>query len=119
MNDPPMTNIGTDLFDNFGSFDDDEEPLDSGPVIPDIMKEEVAQTVVSIENEMDGNDGNDEAGAFLETTVSATSPHNISTRRTGPAVHLHGPLFPVPPPRCWQRHLYGSTPGAQRVKFFH
>lgn len=56
MSEPPMTHIGTDLFDNFDNFDDDEEPLDSGPVIPDIMKEEVAQTGASIENEMDGSD---------------------------------------------------------------
>ncbi|KAG6368077.1 hypothetical protein INS49_002277 [Diaporthe citri] len=64
MDDVPFPNIGTDLFDdNFGNFDDDEEPLDSGPVIPDILKEEVAQTVVRIENEdeqdgdADSNDG--------------------------------------------------------------
>lgn len=79
MNEPPMTNIGTDLFDNFGTFDDDEEPLDSGPVIPDIMKEEVAQTVVSIENDMDGNDddssdGNEEvADEDLENGHAAES----------------------------------------------
>lgn len=66
MAEPPMTNIGTDLLHNFGNFDDDEEPLDSGPVIPDIMKEEITQTVVSIENEINGDnedsfdDDNDE-----------------------------------------------------------
>lgn len=64
MDDVPFPNIGTDLFDdNFGNFDDDEEPLDSGPVIPDILKEEVAQTVVRIENEDEegGNDDSDSA----------------------------------------------------------
>lgn len=63
MDDVPFPNIGTDLFDdNFGNFDDDEEPLDSGPVIPDILKEEVAQTVVRIENE-DEDDGNGDSNS--------------------------------------------------------
>lgn len=79
IDDVPMTNIGTDIFDNFGNFDDDEEPLDSGPVIPDIMKEEVAQTVVRIENEADDNDdgssaSNDEdADEDLENGLAAES----------------------------------------------
>lgn len=61
--DVPIPNIGTDLdFDNFGGFDDDEEPLDSGPVVPDIMKEEVVQTVVRIENEDEEGGGSDDSG---------------------------------------------------------
>lgn len=69
--DVPFPNIGTDLFDgNFANLDDDEEPLDSGPVIPDILKEDVAQTVVRMENDEDeeGDDDSDggDADADLE-----------------------------------------------------
>jgi hypothetical protein len=80
VDDVPMTNIGTDLFDNIADFDDDEEPLDSGPVIPEIMHEEVVQTVVSIEYEADDNnqesfDENDEdADEALENGHDAESP---------------------------------------------
>lgn len=61
----PFPNIGTDLFDdNFANLDDDEEPLDSGPVIPDILKEDVAQTVVRMENEdEEGDDDSDDGDA--------------------------------------------------------
>lgn len=72
--DVPFPNIGTDLFvDDFGNFDDDEEPLDSGPVIPDILKEEVAQTVVHIENEDEESDDGD-ADADLENGRATESP---------------------------------------------
>lgn len=49
----PIPNIGTDIFD-------DEEPLDSGPVIPDILREEVAETVVRIDNEGEEDRDDDE-----------------------------------------------------------
>ncbi|KAG8163333.1 hypothetical protein KVR01_006630 [Diaporthe batatas] len=85
MNEPPMTNIGTDLFDNFANFDDDEEPLDSGPILPDIMKEELAQTVVSIEDEMNGNshdsddDNEDGADEDLENGHAAEAAVDVPT----------------------------------------
>lgn len=61
--DVPFPNIGTDLFDdNFANLDNDEEPLDSGPVIPDILKEDVAQTVVRMENDDEEGDDDSDGG---------------------------------------------------------
>lgn len=76
--DVPFPNIGTDLFDdNFANLDDDEEPLDSGPVIPDILKEDVAQTVVRMDNEDEEGEGDDsddgDADADLENGRAAGS----------------------------------------------
>lgn len=102
LDDVPFPNIGTDLFDdNFGNFDDDEEPLDSGPVIPDILKEEVAQTVVRIENEgeeadNDNDDNSDDgsADADLENGHASESdapeapmdvPAPVSAKKAGRA----------------------------------
>ena len=76
MDDVPIPNIGTDIFgDDFDNFDNDEEPLDSGPVIPDIMKEEVAQTVVRMENEdeEDGDDDDEDVDADLENGRASES----------------------------------------------
>lgn len=46
VDDVPIPNIGTDLFDVLS----DEEPVDSGPVVPEILQVEEVETVVRLDD---------------------------------------------------------------------
>ncbi|KAL1864356.1 hypothetical protein Daus18300_007780 [Diaporthe australafricana] len=72
LDDVPFPIIGSDIY---GNDEDDEEPLDSGPVIPDILKEEVVETVVRIENgdeeSDDDEENNDDDDQDIENGISS------------------------------------------------
>lgn len=86
----PIPIIGSDIF---GNGEDDEEPLDSGPVIPDILREEVAETVVRIDDEEENDDDDEdkdiENGVASDDAVPEAPmdmPAPVSAKKRGRAV---------------------------------
>jgi len=113
MDDVPVTNIGTDIFDNFGNFDDDEEPLDSGPIIPEIMKEEVAQTVVSIENEVDDN--NDDSSDDNDEDADEDLENGHATESVAPEALMDVPTPASAKKAASAKKIGRASKGASRV----
>lgn len=93
--DPPIPHIGSDLFD---TQSDDEEPLDSGPTVPEVLLEAVESVEASIvrlddeqeqengaeESDEDDNDDEDIPTAPMEESA-ATPKATPKAKRGAPA----------------------------------
>ncbi|KAK7743571.1 hypothetical protein SLS53_004106 [Cytospora paraplurivora] len=119
VDDVPIPQVGTDLF---AGYDDDEEPIESGPVDSETVEAEVSKTVVTTdfdeedeEDEEQREDQNGFAGLDDSTAMEDDVPAPVGAKKRGrPSLAASRTSTPAKTPKSARSAITSSASGPKR-----